>query len=193
MESAECGDITTYGNKAGLDLLEERQEMKEMMKRMEGWMVSKDAESKRLEDRMADKDAQSKRFEDRMANKDIQIKRLEDQMAKKDTQIANHQARITESRAQITSLQNHVQSLTADAGDITILGIDLSMSIAEMSGRTLLRKYVPELGRIIKKPMRVMWLSMHSFVPCAVKASNRYGPCANTKTSTRVSTIESIL
>jgi len=77
MESAgygATGEGTTYGNKAGLDLLEERDEMKEMRRRMEGWMVSKDAQTKRLEDRMA--------------NKDIQIKRLEDQMANKDTRIA---------------------------------------------------------------------------------------------------------
>ena len=40
--------------------------------------------------------------------------------------------------------------------DITILGIDLSISIAEMSGRTLLRKYMPELGRVMRKPMKVM-------------------------------------
>jgi len=153
--------------------------MKEMMKRMEDWMVSKDAQSKRLEDRMA--------------NKDIQIKRLEDQMAKKDTQIANHQARITESRAQITSLQNHVQSLTADAEGY----YNIRHRFIDVYRRDVRKDATEEIRARIwkgnKKAHEGDVVVDAQLCPMPVKASNRCGPCANTKTSTRVSTIESIL
>jgi len=51
--------------------------------------------------------------------------------------------------------------------DITVLGIDLLMSITKISRRTLLRKYVLELRIIIKEPIRVMWLLMYNFIPPA--------------------------
>ena len=97
MESAECGmagERATYGNQKGRDLLEDMHNTKEMMKRMEDWMAEKDKQS---------------------AVDRAEIKELKDRMANKDTQIDYHQAQLAESQAQITSLQNRVHSLAADA------------------------------------------------------------------------------
>ena len=70
--------------------------------------------------------AQIRGLEDRMTNKDAQIEGLEARMADRDVQIAEHQA-------EIATLLDHVNILTTDAEGIMILGIDLSMSIAEIS------------------------------------------------------------
>ena len=97
MESAECGTVgerATYGNQKGRDLLEDIHNTKEMMKRMGDWMAEKDKQS---------------------AVDRAEIKELGNRMAEKDNQIAYHQAQLAESQAQITSLQNRVHSLTADA------------------------------------------------------------------------------
>lgn len=84
MESAEygaAGEMTTYGNKAGLDLLEKKDDMEERLNRLEGWMVSKDAQTKRLEDRMADKDTQVTDLQGQIVDLKDRIVDLKDQVA----------------------------------------------------------------------------------------------------------------
>ena len=99
MESAgygAAGGRTTCGNKAGLDLLEERDEMKEMTKRMEGWMVKHDARAKRLEDRMANIDTKMETLEDQMADINTKMETLEDRMANINTKMETLEDRMAD-------------------------------------------------------------------------------------------------
>jgi uncharacterized protein (DUF3084 family) len=88
-----AGERNTYGNQAGRGLLEDRQDMKERMKRLNDWMA-------KIDTQMAKMNTQTAKMNTQMAKMDTQ-------MAKMDTQMADHQA-------QIADLQDRVEILATD-------------------------------------------------------------------------------
>jgi len=71
------GDVTTYGNEAGLSLLEERDDMRERMKRLEGRMTQF---ANKHKGQIADLQGEIADLKDQIADDEAQITDLQDRV-----------------------------------------------------------------------------------------------------------------